>query len=321
MVTTIDSTVPSAERIGVALTSVVTLRPSGTVSVISSARTVSGLLSCSAIGNSARVTSRPSPRRQVITSSSSSTAPPGIRRRSTIRRASRLNDTGLPLPPSKTTTPTGEVSTRASRSALARRSSRCVRALAMAVAALRREQDQNLLVGARELRSALLLAEKEVADVHVAVAHGRALHRLRHDQLGREAEFPDIGRQVGHSQRLPQVPEVLEQAQPVGPRDHCRVLAGRQAGADEVLRLSGVVDRRDQAVAGAGQRAGAVDDLPQDGLEVEAGADAQDGCAQVRDAVLERLDPSTQFIGTLLHYPLLAGRGARLPAASCHIFT
>ena len=49
-VTTIDSTAPSAERIGVALTSVVTLRPSGTDSVISSARTVSALLICCAIG-------------------------------------------------------------------------------------------------------------------------------------------------------------------------------------------------------------------------------------------------------------------------------
>ena len=134
-VTTIDSTAPSAERIGVALTSVVTRRPSGTDSVISSARTVSALLICCAIGNSARGTSRPSPRRQVTTPSSSSSAFSGMRSGSTIRRASRLNDTSLPLPPSKTTTPTGQVSTRASRSALARRSAWCVRALAMAVAA------------------------------------------------------------------------------------------------------------------------------------------------------------------------------------------
>ena len=113
----------------------VTLRPSGTESVISSARTVSALLSCCAIGNSARETSRPSARRQVTSSSSFSRGRPGMLRPSTIRRASRLNDTGLRAPPPKTTTPTGEVSIRVSRSARARRSSRCARALAMAVAA------------------------------------------------------------------------------------------------------------------------------------------------------------------------------------------
>ena len=48
------------------------------------------------------------------------------------------------------------------------------------------------------------------------------------------------------------------------------MVAGRQAGADEVLRLAGGVDGHHQAKAGAGQRAGAVDDLAQDGLEVEA---------------------------------------------------
>ncbi len=52
-----------------------------------------------------------------------------------MRRVSRLNDTGRPLSASKTATPTGDVSTRASRSARARRSARCARALAIAAAA------------------------------------------------------------------------------------------------------------------------------------------------------------------------------------------
>ena len=67
--TTIDSTSPSADRIGVALTSIATNPPSDSESVISSARTVSALVNCWASGNSVRVISRPSPRRQVITSS------------------------------------------------------------------------------------------------------------------------------------------------------------------------------------------------------------------------------------------------------------
>ena len=89
-----------------------------------------------------------------------------------------------------------------------------------------------------------------------------------------EAQLPDIGRQVRHPQGFLLVPEVREQPRSVRPRRHFRVLAGRQAGGDEVLRPAGVVDGRDQAEAGAGQRAGAVDDLAQDGLEVAHALDA-----------------------------------------------
>ena len=58
-----------------------------------------------------------------------------MRRLSTSRVISRLSDFRLPVLASKTATPTGEVSTKASRSARARCSARCVRALAIAVAA------------------------------------------------------------------------------------------------------------------------------------------------------------------------------------------
>ena len=134
-VTTNDATSPSSDRMGVALTSVVTRRPSGTWMTISSARTVSAVLSARASGTSARAISRPSARRTVSTSSSCSGERPGVRRPPTIRVASRLSETGVPVFASKTRTPTGEVSTRASRSARARCSARCVRALAIAVAA------------------------------------------------------------------------------------------------------------------------------------------------------------------------------------------
>ena len=63
MVTTTDATAPSSAWIGVALTSVVTLRPSGTESAISSARTVSPPLSAPASGSWSRAISRPSARR------------------------------------------------------------------------------------------------------------------------------------------------------------------------------------------------------------------------------------------------------------------
>ena len=135
MVTIIDSTEPSSERMGVALSSTVTHRPSGTRMTISSARNVSPNLRSSAIGKSRRETSLPSARLKVSVSSKSSGGWPGLRRLSTILPASRLKEVGSPVAASKTTTPTGEVSISVSRSALARRSSRCLRALAMAIAA------------------------------------------------------------------------------------------------------------------------------------------------------------------------------------------
>ena len=134
-VTTTVSTVPSSVGMGVALMMVVTLRPSGTPITISSARTVSPLLSAWASGNSAREISRPSARRKVSSSSRSSGDWSGLRRLSTIRRVSRLKDSGAPVPASKTITPTGAVLIRVSRSALDRCSSRSRRALAMAIAA------------------------------------------------------------------------------------------------------------------------------------------------------------------------------------------
>ena len=61
-VTTTLRTVPSSAWIGVELTRVVTLRPSGTESVISSARTLSPAPNSCASGNSVKATSRPSAR-------------------------------------------------------------------------------------------------------------------------------------------------------------------------------------------------------------------------------------------------------------------
>ena len=109
-VTTTDPGTGPSASLGIALISVRTLRPSGTDSTTFSARTVSALANCCASD-----TSRPSARRQTMTSSSSSSGRTGVRRLSTIRRASRLHDTIRPLAASKTTTPTGEVSIRVSR--------------------------------------------------------------------------------------------------------------------------------------------------------------------------------------------------------------
>ena len=79
--------------------------------------------------------------------------------------------------------------------------------------------------------------------------------------------------------------------------------------APKLLGLTHVVDGRDHAVAGAGQRAGAVHDLVQDGVEVEARADALDSSVQRGEAVPQRLVLLPQFVRTL-QWPALAGPGA-----------
>ena len=144
---------------------------------------------------------------------------------------------------------------------------------------LRREQHQDLFVLTGELRSALLLGEKEGADVHAAMAYRRSLQGLRPHQVRGKAERPDVTGQVPQPDGARQVPEVLEEPRPVGPGRELLVLVGREAGGDEVLDLPRFVDGRDHAVAGAGQRAGTVDDLLQNGMDIEARADAQTGLA------------------------------------------
>ena len=85
MVATTDTTSPSFENIGAALTTVVTAWPSGSSMMISSARTVSPLLTARSVGSSWSVISRPSGRRKVIMLRSSAWLRPGARRPPTIR--------------------------------------------------------------------------------------------------------------------------------------------------------------------------------------------------------------------------------------------
>ena len=164
---------------------------------------------------------------------------------------------------------------------------------------LRGEQHQDLLVLARKLLPAGLLAEKEVADMHPPVAYRRGLQGLRQRQVLAIAERADVGGHVRQPQHARKVPEVREQLVPVRPVRHVPALVRRQAGGDELLDRAAFVDGRDHAVAGAGQRAGAVDDLVQDGVEVEARADAQDRRAEPRDALAQRRVLLSQFVGTV----------------------
>ena len=278
MVTTIEPVCAPSAGLGVALTSTRTLRPSGTDTSISSARTVSGCANCSASG-----ASRPSARRTTTTSSRSSSRLPGSRRLSTMRRASRFVDISRP-PPSKTTTPTGDVSISASRSCrcaplavvgppLGRVGAR----VADRGRRLRREQLQHLLVGVRERGAARLLAEEQVADAGVAVPHPRALERAWDQRRRREVQFAlHVRRQVVHPERPRQLVQVLEQRQPGGPFHQLALLGGLEPGEDVVDGHPGLVHGGEDPEPRPRQAARPLDDLAQHRVEVEARADAQD---------------------------------------------
>ena len=76
---------------------------------------------------------------------------------------------------------------------------------------LRREQRHDLLVSTRELPVPFLLADKEVADRNVAVPHRHGLHRPGAHQIRREAERPDVRRQIRQTKRRGKVTEVCEE--------------------------------------------------------------------------------------------------------------
>ena len=183
---------------------------------------------------------------------------------------------------------------------------------------LRREQHQDFLVRAGELGPAFLLADKEVADRGALFPDRRSQNGPRQHQVGGETERANVGGQVAQPQRRLQLAQVLEEPRSVGPGRELAVLVRREPGGDEVLDLPGLADGRDQSVAGADQRAGAVDDLLQDGVEVEAGADAHAGRAQPRDALPQRLVLAKEIFGTL-HGPApaasAAGRRSARPQA------
>ena len=106
--------------------------------------------------------------------------------------------------------------------------------------------------------------------------------------VGREAERAHVGGHVGQPQRSRQVAEILEQPRPVGPFQQLAVLLRGEARSDEVLGDAGIVDGGDGTVAGAGERAGALDNLVQHGLKVEARVDAQARRAERGDAAAQR---------------------------------
>ena len=154
---------------------------------------------------------------------------------------------------------------------------------------LRGEQHQDFFVLVGERRGVLLRGEEEVPDMLVAMAHRRREQGLRPHEAGVDAERAHEPRQVGDPERFREVAQVLEHPQALGPLEDQAVLLGGEARSDDFAGPARVVDGGDESVACAGKRASAVHDLAQDGVEIEACADAQDGGAQGRDARAQRL--------------------------------
>ena len=179
---------------------------------------------------------------------------------------------------------------------------------------LRGEQQKDLLVLARERRRAFLPEEVEVADMHAAMAHRRALEGpLPRYEVRGEAERAHIGGHVRQPERAREVAEELEQPRPVGPLLHPPVLLVGEPGGDEVPGLARLVDGGDGAVARAGERAGALDDLLQHRVEVEARADAQAGRAQGGDALAQRFVLAGEVVVSVQPSLLLVPNAGRKP--------
>ena len=107
----------------------------------------------------------------------------------------------------------------------------------------------------------------------------------------------------------------LEQPRPVGPGCELQVLVRREAGGDEVLQLPRGVDGSDDAIAGAGQRAGTFDDLVQDGATLRLALVRSDGGAESGDPLAQCLGRVRSPIQLLRSH---AGGAVTSPDAALH---
>ena len=164
------------------------------------------------------------------------------------------------------------------------------------------EQRQGLLVLRGELLPALLLGQEDAAHPLAQVQHrGRqegdpGAHRQRRRHLG-QTLVPQVAQQVGDPQgagELAQVPEVLR---PARYRPHPFRLVLGHARGEEVPGVAGLVVQGDDAVAGAGEGAGGVQDALQHRVEVQGLVDAQAGLAEQGQALPQGPVLAPQVVG------------------------
>ena len=97
-----------------------------------------------------------------------------------------------------------------------------------------------------------------------------------------------MGGEVGEPQRFGQAAQVGEELRSPRQVDESLVVLVRQAGGDEVLEPSCIVEDGDAAHPCAGQGARPVQDPLQHGIEVEVFGDMQAGLAQPGEPLPER---------------------------------
>ena len=118
-------------------------------------------------------------------------------------------------------------------------------------------------------------------------AHRSALQRVSRGRprWRRKAARLQIAGEIGQSEPLLDVDQMLEEPRPLGPRQQHTDLLGGQPGGQEVPDPALPVDRRDLALSGAGRRTSALDHLLEHRVQVQARVDAQHRAAQPREAV------------------------------------
>ena len=151
------------------------------------------------------------------------------------------------------------------------------------------EHHEGLLVLLGELPAALLMGQVDGADPDPQVAnrgHHQGVHRQRGQEIG-HVQCLQVAVDVRDPQRLLQPAEVLEEAQSLRHVPEPLVLLLGDTGDDERGAPEDFARDGDRPVARGRQRPGAVHHLLQHRVEVQALVDAEAGLAQARQAFPE----------------------------------
>ena len=169
------------------------------------------------------------------------------------------------------------------------------------------EHGKDCFVFRRELPAALFLGQIDIAQTLIQITDRGSQEGLHRRVALGKADRPGVAGYIRHSKRFLYLVQVLEESQTLGQVPEHRAFLGGDAGGEEGFYAPGVVEGHQRAIAGLSQRTGAVYDPLQDGVEVEALADAEAGLAQPGETVSQPL--------ILLPQPLGFLKGNTRPAA------
>ena len=177
------------------------------------------------------------------------------------------------------------------------------------------KQDQCVLVFGGELPAPFLLREIDVADRFAQMTDRRPQKGLHRRMVLGKAGRTGVAGNILESERPGDLIQVSQQTQPLGQGAHSPAFLGSHAGGDQAAYAPGVVEGHQRAVAGAGQRTGAVNDFLQDVIDVQIRGDAKPGLGHPGEP-LRRLFPVRFPAACCLHVeesPRLVVVGGRFP--------